>query len=222
LTEEYSIPCPNCGKPIRTEKFCPGCGTANPINYIDESVKVSRTRAVRRQEKSRGFSRVMVMGIGVAVAVLVGTFLGNNYALNSMQFRVNDVSEFDIASMSSTIKLDACNPTVFPAGFDRFSAVIKYRQAEFARVTVDGDLVMPYQAATFDGEMSLSADIISGLVLALGEPGNSPYNENDMTVAMTMDAKILGIVPYSQSDEFSFSEFQQVAGEDQSAQYSCD
>ncbi len=164
----------------------------------------------------------MVMGIGVAVAVLVGTFLGNNYALNSMQFRVNDVSEFDIASMSSTIKLDACNPTVFPAGFDRFSAVIKYRQAEFARVTVDGDLVMPYQAATFDGEMSLSADIISGLVLALGEPGNSPYNENDMTVAMTMDAKILGIVPYSQSDEFSFSEFQQVAGEDQSAQYSCD
>jgi hypothetical protein len=222
LTEEYGIPCPNCGKVIHTEKFCAGCGTANPINYIDESVKISRSRALRRQEKRRNNSKALVVGIGVAIAFLVGTILANSYALSSMQFRVSEVSDIDVASMSSAIKLDACNPTAFPAGFDTFSAVISYRQAEFARVSVSGNLVMPYQSSTFDGEMSLTTDTISGLVLALSQPGNGQYNENEMTVATKVDAKILGIVPYTQTDEYTYAEFQEILDSTQTSQYSCD
>src|SRR5574338_333298 len=47
LTEEYIVPCTGCGKPIATQKYCSSCGAPNPINYIDESVKVSKTRPVK-------------------------------------------------------------------------------------------------------------------------------------------------------------------------------
>lgn len=224
LTEEHTIPCPNCGKAIATEKYCSGCGTPNPINYIDESVKVSRTRVMRRQQKREVPTRAIIVGASVAVVMLVATFFANSYALSNMQYRVVDVSDFDYTTLASDVALEACNPTAFPAGFDKFSAVVDYRQGEFARINVEGGSVMPYQASTFDGELKLSAQTVSGLIIALADAvggTDSPYNENDITLKVTMDARILGIVPYTHTQEFTFSQFQQFMGAQQAEKYQC-
>lgn len=207
-----------------TEKFCSSCGTANPINYIDESVKVSKTRVMRRRERTHVPVRVIVLGVGVAFAVLVATFMANDYALSRMQFRINDVSDFDFTTLSSQVSLEACNPTAFPSGFDHFTAVVHYQQGEFARISVDGGPLMPYQSSAFSGQLRLSTQTVSGLVIALADAvggKDSPYNENDITLTMTMDAKVLGIMPYSQTKEFTFSEFQQFMSTSQADQYSC-
>jgi hypothetical protein len=224
LTEEHSMPCPNCGKPILTEKYCSSCGTANPIDYIDESVKVSKTRVARGQVKSQVPIRVILVGAGVALAVLMAALFANNYALSNMQYRLASVSAFDYTSLTSQVKLEACNPTAIPAGFDRFSAIVDYRQSEFARITVVGGSVMPYQSSTFDGDLKLSAQTVSGLIIALADAvggTDSQYNENDISLKMTLDAKILGIMPYSQTKEFTFAEFQQFMSTQQADQYLC-
>ena len=224
LTEEHSMPCPNCGKPILTEKYCSSCGTANPINYIDESVKVSKTRVIPRRGKRQVPVRVIVVGAGVALVVLMAALFASNYALNSMQYRLASVSAFDYTSLTSQVKLEACNPTAFPAGFDRFSAIVDYRRSEFARITIDGGSVMPYQSSTFDGELKLSAQTVSGLIIALADAlggTGSGYDENDISLKMTVDAKVLGIMPYSQTREFTFVEFQQFMSTQQAEHYLC-
>jgi hypothetical protein len=225
--EDYTIPCPNCGKPLLTEKYCPGCGTANPISYIDESVKVSKTRVVRRQEKAPRPTRIIIIGVVIAAALFTGTFLANNHALNSMQLRMNEFTDFDVNTMSSRMTIDACNPTAFPAGFDKLSAAVKYKEVEFAVITIDGDLVMPYQSATFEGQMKLNTEGSSNLIFLLAQAGNESFNENDLTITATMDAKILGIVPYSQSMDLTFAELQLLGnsqplpGSQAAEEYSC-
>lgn len=227
MTEDHAIPCPNCGMPIETEKYCASCGTPNPISYIDESVKVSRTKVVRKKEKRQerhSPKRVIVAASVVAIGVLAATFFANSYALSNMQYRVNDVSTFDFSSLTSDIVLEACNPTAFPVAFDRFSAVVNYKQGELGRIEVSGGTVMPYQGSTFPGELKLSAQTISGLIIALAGSlaGNdSPYDENDITLMVTTDARILGIMPYSESKEFTFDEFQQFMSAQQADQYQC-
>ncbi|MCI0560333.1 MAG: zinc ribbon domain-containing protein [Nitrososphaera sp.] len=225
LTDDQAIPCPNCGSPILTEKFCPGCGTANPINYIDESIKVSKTKVVHRHARNRVPKRVIFIGAGAALAVIIASFVGSSHALNNMQFRIREVSGFDFGSLSSSVKLEACNPTAFPASFDKFSAVVNYRSAEFARMTVDGGTVMPYQASTFDGELKLSAQQVSGLILELGKAvggGGTGYDESDIALKMTTDAKVLGVFPSSQTREFTFEEFQQFMSTQRADKYLCE
>lgn len=232
LTEEQAIPCPNCGQPILTEKFCSSCGTANPIDYIDESVRVSKRRRVdSNRHRNPVPKRVIFLGAGAAVAVLLVSMYGSSYAVNNMQFKIIEVSDFDFASLSSNAKLEACNPTAFPGGFERFDAVVHYRDGEFARLSVEGGPLMPYESSSFDGKLKLSAQTVSGLVIALAsavggngnnnEDGQIKYNEEDITLTMTVDAKLLGIVPFSQKQEFTFSEFQQFMGAQKSDTYHC-
>lgn len=42
---DEAVPCFGCGFRMLTEKFCPKCGTAKPISYIDESLKVEESEA---------------------------------------------------------------------------------------------------------------------------------------------------------------------------------
>ena len=221
--DDQAIPCPNCGAPILTEKFCPGCGTANPINYIDESVRVSKTRVVHRR-KTHVPLRVMFVGAGAAVAVLIASLFASSYALGNMQFRIREVSDFDFATLSSTVRLDACNPTAFPAGFDSFDAVVQYQEAEFARMSIEGGSLMPYQSSTFDGKLKLSDyKPLSGLIIPFAIGGNDTlYNENDIALTITVDAKILGLAPYSESREVTFSEYRQFMSMQKADTYLCE
>ena len=224
MTEEQAIPCPNCGKPIFTEKFCSGCGAANPINYIDESVKVSKSRIIHRKQKRSIPVRIIIIGAVVAISLIMASFYGNSYALDNMQYRAKNVSEFDFTSLTSQVELEACNPTAFPSSFDKFSAVVNYRGGEFARINVDGGQVMPYSASSFEGELKLSAMTVSGLVIALADAirgVDSPYNENDITLKITTEATILGIAPYTHTQEFTFSEFRQFMSTQQADSYQC-
>ena len=197
---------------------------ANPINYIDESVRVSKARVVRRNKKRHIPVRAIGTGIGVAVVLIIAGFFGNNYALENMQFKVKSVSGFDFGSLTSQVELEACNPTAFPAGFDRFDAIVYYRGGEFARITVKGGSVMPYQASLYDGSLKLSAQTVNGIVIALADAvsgKDSPYDENEITVKMTTESKILGLMPYSATREFSFAQFQQFMDTQSAEKYMC-
>jgi hypothetical protein len=231
LSDEEGVPCPNCGSPILTEKFCASCGAANPIDYIDESVRVSKAKIVHQREERRERAskqipkKPIIVGAVVAIAILLVNFIGMSYALSNMQFRITKVAGFDLASLSSSVQLEACNPTVFPASFDKFSAEMKYRNVLFSSMTIDGGYVLPYQSSEFNGNLRLntqSVDELVGIALAGALVGrDTPHSVNDMSLKMTVDAKILGIIPYSQTREFAFAEFQEFMSVQKADEYFC-
>lgn len=219
------IPCPNCGTAILAEKFCPNCGSANPINYVDETVRVSRTRVVgHRKRRRRTHRKVVVAGAGVAIAVLVSAFFASMYTISNMQFRIKEVQDFDFASLSSGLKVEACNPNAFPAGFETISGPALYQNEEFARIRVDGGTIMPYQNGFFDGKIQLGSQTVSGFVLAVKAAVNgtdTPYDDNDITFLLTVESRVIGIIPYSETREFTFADFRQFMSVQNSDTYRC-
>lgn len=56
---DEAMPCLGCGFRMLTEKFCPKCGTAKPISYIDKSLKVEESgrRAVAHSRRRHKLNR---------------------------------------------------------------------------------------------------------------------------------------------------------------------
>jgi hypothetical protein len=146
-----------------------------------------------------------VLGVA-AIGMIAASYYANSYALNSMPFRVREVTDFDFNfnTLSSSMQVDACNLTAFPATFDRFEATMNYQRDDFASMPIDGGTVMPYQSTSLDGRPALNANIVSGLIIAFAAAmagQDTAYNEDNISLTMTVDARVMGIVPYSQTHE---------------------
>lgn len=65
----------------------------------------------------------------IAIGMIAASYYANSYALNSMPFRVREATDFDFDfdfnTLSSSMHVDACNLTAFPATFDRFEATMR-------------------------------------------------------------------------------------------------
>jgi hypothetical protein len=144
-----------------------------------------------------------VLGVA-AIGMIAASYYANSYALNSMPFRVREVTDFDFNTLSSSMQVDACNLTAFPATFDRFEATMNYQRDDFASMPIDGGTVMPYQSTSLDGRPALNANTVSGLIIAFAAAmagQDTAYNEDNILLTMTVDARVMGIVPYSQTHE---------------------
>lgn len=145
--------------------------------------------------------------LGVAAIGMIATsYYANSYALNSMPFRVREVTDFDFDfnTLSSSMHVDACNLTAFPETFDRFEATMNYQRDDFASMPIDGGTVMPYQSTSLDGRPAVGANTLSGLIIAFAAAmagQDTAYNEDNISLTMTVDARVMGIVPYSQTHE---------------------
>jgi hypothetical protein len=148
-----------------------------------------------------------VLGVA-AIGMIAASYYANSYALNSMPFRVREVTDFDFNTLSSSMQVDACNLTAFPATFDRFEArfeaTMNYQRDDFASMPIDGGTVMPYQSTSLDGRPAVNVNTLSGLIIAFvaamaGQ--DTAYNEDNISLTMTVDARVMGIVPYSQTHE---------------------
>lgn len=145
------------------------------------------------------------MGVA-AIGMIATSYYANSYALNSMPFRVREVTDFDFDfnTLSSSMHVDACNLTAFPETFDRFEATMNYQRDDFASMPIDGGTVMPYQSTSLDGRPAVGANTLSGLIIAFAAAmagQDTAYNEDNISLTMTVDARVMGIVPYSQTHE---------------------
>lgn len=143
--------------------------------------------------------------LGVAaIGMIAASYYANSYALNSMQFRVREVTDFDFNTLSSSMQVDACNLIAFPATIDRFEATMNYQGDDFASMPIDGGTVMPNQSTSIDGRLALKANTVSSLMIAFAAATagqDTAYNEGNISLTMTVDARVMSIVPYSQTHE---------------------
>jgi len=168
------------------------------------------------------------IGVGVAIggAIFIALVLMNYYAVNNLQFRSKGMENFDFVTFSMDMQLDACNPTYFPAYFDKMLLVVNYKGKQFATMTLHGTTIMPKQAVTLNGNMAVNAQMVAGLFLqgfasAFSGQSQQAFNENDLTFKVALDTKTLGFIPLSLSHEFSYNEFQQIMNSRKTSQFSC-
>ncbi len=154
-------------------------------------------------------------GAGGIVAIFVVALVVNYYAVSNLQFRAQegDSGDFDFTKFSASALIDACNPTAFPASFERYTVDVYYRDENFATMMIDGATIMPNDSETLHGTVDINGEMIAGLLLQgladafSGESEQQPaFGEEDITATATLETKLLGIIPISQTEEIDLSD----------------
>jgi hypothetical protein len=152
--------------------------------------------------------RVAIIAAAAGVAVLfIAAFAVNAYAASSLQFRAAGARDFDLATLSSGLIVEACNPTAFPVSFDEYRIDVYYRDDELATMSLSGATIMPNSSAGLFAKAL--ADAFSGR-----EP-----EESQVTAKSTLSSRVLGIIPVSDTKELDLDQQGQTPF---SEEYSCD
>ena len=198
--------CPKCGHNLRsTDTICPQCGYNLPA--ITKSSNVKRA----------------AISITIAAA-LVALYLGLNiYAISNLQFRGHQTGSFDFADMSADVQLEACNPSFFPASFNKLNVDIIYKSTNFGTFTVWGKTILPHSSSIVDGRLKVNAEAVAGLFIASlssAFSGKTTFDVNQMRLVASLDAPILGVIPFSVTKEYTISEFTSLMN-GQAAHFNC-
>ena len=170
----------------------------------------------------------IVIGIGIGIAVILMYSGLNLYAVSNLQFRGNssdfNLSKFDLADTSMDVKLEACNPTFFPASFNNLKVDFTYKSTSFGTFTVYGKTISPQSSSIVDGRLKMNALAVGGLFLEFLKAnisGTKPnVDPNELHYVTNLDAPILGFIPFSISKSYSPTEFwNMISG--QTGNYSC-
>ena len=208
--------CPKCGFQFSSENFCPKCGVANPVASVQENDTTVVPSAVKqtRQMNVKG----IIIGAAVAgaiMAIIVASYSVNTYALSNLQFRSAGGEDFDFSTLSANVRIEACNPTSFTASFDKYHIVILYKEKEFATMDIDGGTISPMQSSVLNGKVAVDRGVMADLLMqalagGLSTSQSPEFSQDDMSVNITMEAKVLGLIPYSESKTSTMEEFQEI------------
>jgi len=111
-------------------------------------------------------SAVIGLGIGIPV-VLILIILGlNMFAISNLQFRGQSIESLDIVDMSADTKFEICNPTFFPASFEKLEIAMNYKSTNFGTFTMWGKTIQPQSPILVDGRVNVNGQAVMQLLLA--------------------------------------------------------
>ena len=220
--------CPECGFQLSAENFCPKCGMANPAANIPNNNGAAVQSAAEKPKRYMNKKGIIIgaSAVGAIIAITLVGYSINTYALSNLQFRSSGGENFDFATFSANVRMEVCNPTSYPASFDKYHMQVFYKEKAFATMDIKGGNISPKQSEILDGDVSIDRGMISDLFiqsLADGFSGTQTpaFNQNDMTVNTTIEAKVLGFIPYTETKSNTMTEFQEIMSSRNSSTYSC-
>ena len=151
------------------------------------------------------------LGVGIPIAVFVSLIALDVYASSSIQIARNSAEEFDFTTLSIDTSMLACNPTFFPASFDKITLHLYYESTRLGELIIWGDNIPAHTARDVGGRFSLDGMNMLQLFLGAfvgGLAGQQiEFNPDDMNVYMKVEKSILGFIPYSFEERLTASEF---------------
>lgn len=150
------------------------------------------------------------IGLGIIIVLFVAYLGLNVYAISSLQFRNHQAGKFDFADMSMDTQLEACNPTFFPASFNKFNVDMIYKATDFGTFSVYGTTIPPHSSSIVDARLRVNAQAVLGFTFsALGSAitGKNTFDQNQVHLNANLDAPILDIIPFSINKSYSLDEF---------------
>ncbi len=154
---------------------------------------------------------VVVLSV-IVIAASLGYSSLNLLSAESLEFRWYQPDSFDLLSMMFGGKLAVCNNSDYPAAFARYSFDVIYEDQNLGTFTADGAGLAPHTDTMVDGKFATDnkqvANILfSSLDTALGGGHAARINPDNMAVVSTLETKIIGLVPFSVTHQYSGEEF---------------
>ncbi len=172
------------------------------------------------------------IGGGIAVVVVVIVVL-QYYALTNLQelqFSPRSLGNFDKNNLSLDVEIDVCNPTQLPTGFDKIVFRLdnlhnnlrdKPVMKEFARMTLQGDTLMPMQATTLRGKIQINTEAIPLENWWNAYKSFTSLNPDSINLNVTLEATAFGFVPVSVNKDFTYYEFVALLVAPRAMEFSC-
>jgi len=123
----------------------------------------------------------------------------NAYAINSLEFRANGETQPEITFMQIKSELEICNPTFFPASYNRIYLDMMQQRNTIGSVTVYRANIVPYSTAIVDAQLDINP------LQALAAVFKQDFDQ--LKIRATLDAPIFVCIPFSPTKDYSMEEF---------------
>ena len=149
----------------------------------------------------------------IVIAATLGYSSLNLVFAKDLQFRWHQEGNFDLLSIMFGGKLVVCNDSDYPSSFQRYSFNIVYDGKSLGTFSAHGIVASPHISTTIDGKFStddkrVSQILFASLDMAFSGSGQAArIDVNKMSATTTLDTKIIGVIPFSMTHEYSGQEF---------------
>lgn len=155
---------------------------------------------------------IVIASLAVIVATLGYSSLNLVYA-KDLQFRWHSQGSFDLLSIMFNGKLVVCNDSNYPTNFQKYSIQIFFDEQDVGTFTTRGAGVMPHSATVIPGSFEtgdkrVSQMLFSSLNTALNNNAAAArIDPSKMQVTTTLETKIIGVIPFSITQQYTGAEF---------------
>jgi len=184
---------------------------SNPQNSDDGVSQETKTFTANSTLKKR------IATIAAIIAIVVIVYAGlDTYAVTSLQFRPHHGNQYLISQTQVFIQSDVCNPSYFPASFNKYKINAFYKTDSVETAEISGSIISPKTYETLNGVFTLNKNTITKL-----QQENFTFDPNQARVTTTVEAPIFGVIPFSVVKEYAGAEFQKVLKNGPPGSFSC-
>jgi hypothetical protein len=192
------------------------------LNTPEEKVPSQENSVDSFPQETKNFisnspSRKRVVTLAAIIAIVVVAYVGlDAYAVTTLQFRPHHGNQYLISQTQMFIQSDVCNPSYFPASFNKYEINAFYKTDSIEVAEISGSTISPKTYEILNGVFTLNKDTVVKL-----QQENFTFDPNQAHVTTTVDAPIFGVIPFSVAKEYAGTEFQQVVKNGPPGSFNC-
>jgi hypothetical protein len=165
---------------------------------LDDDAGIRDTRNAPSRKK-------IAIVAAVIVAIVVAYVVLDSYAVSTLQFRPNNGNQYQISPTEIHIQADVCNPSFFPASFNKYEITAFYNSSIIETAEMSGATLTSKSMSTVDGVFTLNTDAILKL-----KQENATFDPTLAKITTSIDAPIFGIIPFSVVKQYTAKQFHDV------------
>ena len=153
----------------------------------------------------------IVILASIVIVASIGYSMFNVTTLDKLQFKWNERSSFDYLTMLNGGVVEVCNTSLIPLKFNGLNFVTFYEDQEVGRFFVEGSTIQPNSKSELKGKgemTSLAGQMVSMYMDSEYLGGDfARIDSSSMVVFTVVDTTVLGVIPYSVTNQYSGEEF---------------
>jgi hypothetical protein len=162
-------------------------------------------------------SRKKIAIVTAVIVAIVVAYVGlDSYAVSTLQFRPNTSNDYQISPTAVHIQADVCNPSFFPASFNKYVITAFYNSSVIEKAEIGGSTLSSKTMTTVNGVFVLNTTAILKL-----KQENATFDPTLARITTSVDAPIFGVIPFSVVKQYSAEQFNNVLKNGPPGSFSC-
>lgn len=191
--------------------------TEKPKEVVSPPYSPHNVSPERKETFLKPLSRKRVATVAAIIGIIVIAYVSTDvYAVSMLQFRPHHGNQYLISQTQLFIQAEVCNPSYFPASFNKYEINAFYQSQSIEKAEISGSIISPKTFTILDGEFNLNQDAVTKL-----QQQNATFDPTQAHIITTVDAPIFGVIPFSIVKEYGATQFQQVLKNGTPGGFSC-